>query len=122
MPDILALLTCLNFQLDTTQVSHFGRIISALLAMSGRITMKGISRWAGKGGSYRNIQRFYYHPHNWPTLMWLFFQTHCFKSQESYAIAGDEVVVTKSGKKTYGVDWFFSSLSNRPVKGLAFLA
>ena len=90
--------------------------------MSGRITMKGISRWAGKGGSYRTIQRFFYHPHNWPTLMWLFFQTHCFSSQESYAIAGDEVVVTKSGKKTHGVNWFFSSLSNRPVKGLAFFA
>lgn len=122
MPDILALLACLNFELNTTQTRQFGRILSALLAMSGRITMKGISRWAGKGGSYRTIQRFFYHPHNWPTLMWLFFQTHCFSSQESYAIAGDEVVVTKSGKKTHGVDWFFSSLSNRPVKGLAFFA
>ncbi len=122
MPDILALLTCLHFELNTTQIRQFSHIISALLAMSGRITMKGISRWAGKGGSYRTIQRFFHNPHNWPTLMWLFFQTHCFKSQESYTIAGDEVVVTKSGKKTYGVDWFFSSLSNRPVKGLAFFA
>ncbi len=30
------------------------------------------------------------------------------------------MVTTKSGKKTYGVDWFFSSLASRPVKGLAF--
>ncbi len=122
MPNILALLTCLNLALNTTQIRQLGHMISALLAMSGRITMKGISRWAGKGGSYRTIQRFFHHRHNWPTLMWIFFQTHCLKSQESYAIAGDEVVVTKSGKKTYGVDWFFSSLSNRPVKGLAFFA
>ncbi len=49
-------------------------------------------------------------------------RTHCFCHQETYAIAGDEVVTTKSGDKTYGVDWFFSSLAERPVKGLAFFA
>ena len=90
--------------------------------MSGRVTMLGISRWAGKGGSYRTIQRFFYSPQNWPTLMWVFFRTHCFYPEEKYAIAGDEVVTTKSGQKTYGVDWFFSSLGSRPVKGLAFFA
>jgi putative transposase len=55
--------------------------------------------------------------------MWVFFRTHCcFSPEESYAIAGDEVVTTKSGRHTYGVDWFFSSLTNAPVKGLAFFA
>ncbi len=54
--------------------------------------------------------------------MWVFFRTHCFCPKEKYAIAGDEVVTTKSGHKTYGVDWFFSSLAQRPVKGLAFFA
>ncbi len=42
MPDILALLTCLHFELNTRQVRQFSHIISALLAMSGRITMKGM--------------------------------------------------------------------------------
>ncbi len=32
------------------------------------------------------------------------------------------MITTKSGHKTYGVDWFFSSWANRPVKGLAFFA
>ncbi|MDJ0678752.1 MAG: hypothetical protein QNJ18_02670 [Xenococcaceae cyanobacterium MO_167.B52] len=27
-----------------------------------------------------------------------------------------------AGNQTYGVDWFFSSLAQRPVKGLAFFA
>ncbi|BAQ66458.1 mobile element protein (plasmid) [Geminocystis sp. NIES-3709] len=88
--------------------------------MTGRVTMLGISRWTGKGGSYRTIQRFCHSPKNWPTLMWVFFHSHCFNRDESYAIAGDEVVTTKSGKHTYGVDWFFSSLTNAPVKGLSF--
>ena len=54
--------------------------------------------------------------------MWVFNGTHCFCPQEKYALAGDEVVITKSGHQTYGVDWFFSSLASRPVKGLAFFA
>jgi hypothetical protein len=35
-------------------------------------------------------------------------------------LAGDEVVVTKSGKKTHGLGRFFSSLYDHPVLGLAF--
>ena len=122
MPDILTLLSCLIFDLNNTSLKHLGCIIQGMLAMSGRVTMLGISRWAGKGGSYRTIQRFFHSPKNWPTLMWVFFHTHCFSTQESYAIAGDEVITTKSGHKTYGMDWFFSSLADQPVKGLAFFA
>lgn len=39
-----------------------------------------------------------------------------------YLLAGDEVVVSKSGKKTYGLDRFFSSLVNKPISGLSFFA
>ena len=35
-------------------------------------------------------------------------------------LAGDEVVVSKSGKKTYGLDRFFSSLASKPILGLSF--
>lgn len=122
MPEILTLLTCLSSDLNDIRLKHFALVVSALLAMSGRVTMLGISRWAGKGGSYRTIQRWFYTPMNWPSLLWLFFRTHCWRAQESYAIAGDEVVTTKSGETTYGVEWFFSSLASRPVKGLAFFA
>ena len=122
MPEILTLLSCLTFSLNSTSLKHLSVIIQAMLAMTGRVTMLGISRWAGKGGSYRTIQRFFSSPKNWPTLMWVFFLTHCFCPKQKYAIAGDEVVTTKSGQKTYGVNWFFSGLAQRPVKGLAFFA
>jgi putative transposase len=122
MPDILTLLSCFIFDLNNTSIKQMACVIQGILTISGRVTMLGISRWTGKGGSYRTVQRFFHSPKNWPTLMWVFFHTHCLNSQETYAIAGDEVVTTKSGHKTYGVDWFFSSLTNRPVKGLAFFA
>ncbi len=102
MPEILTLACCLTFDLNSTSLKHLGVIIQAMLGMTGRVTMLGISRWAGTGGSYRTIQRFFYSPKNWPTLMWVFFRTHCFCPQEKYALAGDEVVTTKSGHKTYG--------------------
>ncbi|MDZ4877964.1 MAG: IS4 family transposase ISAsp3 [Chroococcidiopsis cubana SAG 39.79] len=35
-------------------------------------------------------------------------------------LAGDEVVVSKAGKKTYGLDRFFSSLVSQPISGLSF--
>jgi putative transposase len=37
-----------------------------------------------------------------------------------YLLAPDEVVVSKSGKQTYGVDRFFSSLTSKPINGLSF--
>ena len=122
MPNILALLSCLTLELNSTSLKRLGCIVQALLAMSGRVSMLGISRWAGKGGSYRTIQRFFYSPLNWPSLLWVFFHSHCFNTQHSYAIAGDEVVTSKSGKHTYGVDWFFSNLSERSIRGVAFFA
>ncbi|NER40167.1 MAG: transposase [Oscillatoria sp. SIO1A7] len=45
-----------------------------------------------------------------------------WREKDVYLLAGDEVVVTKAGKKTYGIDRFFSSLYGKPVSGLSFFA
>lgn len=58
--DILALLQCLDPYLTATTLRQLSRIILAMLTMTGRVTMLGISRWAGKGGSYRTVQRLFY--------------------------------------------------------------
>jgi IS4 transposase len=91
-----------------------------MLAMSGRVTMLGISRWTSTGGSYRTMLRFFHTVIPWATLFWLFFRKHLFCANEVYLLAGDEVVVSKSGKKTYGLDRFFSSLVSKPISGLSF--
>ena len=52
----------------------------------------------------------------------MFFRQHLWRSNEAYLLAGDEVVVTKAGKKTYGIDRFFSSLYGKSVSGLSFFA
>ncbi|WP_071593299.1 transposase, partial [Kamptonema formosum] len=58
MLDILPLLQCLQPEIGATSVRQLSRITFAMLAMTGRVTMLGLSRWAGPGGSYRTVQRF----------------------------------------------------------------
>jgi hypothetical protein len=101
------------------QLSH---IVVAMLMMTGRVTMLGMSRWTEKGGSYRTIQRFFTTAIPWALVFWLFFRHQLFKPDEVYLLAGDESIVTKSGKKTYGLDRFFSGLYGKPVPGLSFFA
>lgn len=120
MIDIVACLQCTCPHLTMTTVRQLSRIILALLAMTGRVTMLGLSRWTGKGGSYRTVQRFFYTLIPWEMAFWAFFRHHLFDPRDRYLLGGDECVVTKAGKKTYGLDRFFSSLYGKPVPGLSF--
>ena len=90
-----------------------------MIAMTGRVTMLGLSRWTGKGGSYRTIQRFFNTIIPWPQVFKLFFERHLNEADGEYFLAGDECVATKSGKETHGLDHFFSGLQNKVVKGIA---
>jgi len=118
--DILALLHCLQPYVSATTLRQCGRIVRALLVMTGRITMLGMSRWAGKGGSYRTIQRFFATVIPWGLLFWVFFRHHLYCPGDVYLVAGDDVIVTKAGTCTHGLDRFFASLYGKPVPGLAF--
>src|SRR2546430_3158043 len=120
--DILALLQCLQAAVPRTTLRQCSRIVAALLVMTGRVTMLGISRWAGPGGSYRTLQRFFSQAIPWAMLFWVFFRQHIYRADEVYLLVGDEVVATKAGKHTYGLDRFFASLYGKPVPGLAFFA
>jgi putative transposase len=122
MIEILPLLACLAPVLRAKTCKQMSRIALAMIAMSGRVSMLGISRWAGTGGSYRSVQRFFAMVMPWATLFWLFFRTHLYRSEDVYLLAGDEVVVTKAGKATHGLDRFFASLYGKPVPGIAFFA
>src|SRR5947207_661165 len=120
MVAILPFLLCLQSEVSMTTIRQFSHIALALLAMTGRVTMLGISRWAGQGGSYRTVQRFFATTLPWADLFWRFFRTHLFRADDVYLLAGDETVVTKAGTHTPGLDRFFASLYGKSVPGLAF--
>jgi hypothetical protein len=91
-------------------VRQLRRSILALLVITGRVTMLGLSRWTGHGGSYRTSQRFFAPVLPWGTLFWVFFRHHLYRAEDVYLLAGDAVVGTKAGKTTHGLNRFFSSL------------
>src|SRR3954454_10673186 len=122
MLDSITLLHCLVPTLPRTTVRQLSRIVPALLAMTGRVTMRGIARWTGAGGSYRTVQRFFATAVPWASLFWLFFRTHLLRHTDAYLLGGDETVVTKADKRTHGLDRFFAGLYGKPVPGLAFFA
>lgn len=119
MNEINTILLCCS-QLDATSLRHLILISEALLSMTGRVTMLGISRWTEAGGSYRTIQRFFGKDINWSSLNFWLFKRYIYKENEVYLIAGDKTTITKSGKETYGLGRYFSSIFNRAVPGLSF--
>ena len=122
MSEIVPLLTVFNLRLSVATLRQFCHIVSAVLAMTGGVTMRNISRWTTQGGSYRTVQRFFNTLMPWQTLYWVFFQTHLFDPDDVYLLAGDETVVSKIGHKTYGLSRFFSSTLGKAIPGLAFFA
>jgi len=120
MPDIVALLRCFEPLLTAATLRQFSKITGAMLAMTGRVTMLGISRWAGQGGTYRTVQRFFYSVLPWATLFWVFFRQHLHRPDDVYLLAGDEVVVSKAGDCTHGLGRFFAGVQSRVIPGLAF--
>jgi hypothetical protein len=94
----------------------------ALLCISGRVTTLGLSRWSEQGGSYRTLQRCLQTPLDWGMLLWTVVRVHLLDPAGQYVLAGDEVVVSKAGKTTSGLGRFYSSLAQRPIPGLSFLA
>ena len=108
--DILSLLACLQPLVTSVTMRHFSKIVSAILTMTGRVTMLGISRWTDKGGSYRTVQRFFATDLPWTELFVKFFQTHLFTLENEFILAGDATTVTKSGAQTHGMGRFFREL------------
>ena len=119
MNEITTLLTCLHPLLDTSTYRQFQVVSHALLIMTGRITMQSISRWTEKGGSYRTIQRFFSKKIPWGSVNWAVAKKS-LKEAAVIIIAGDVTTVTKSGKETFGLGKFFSSIYSRAVPGIAF--
>ncbi len=121
MLDIMIVLGCVRQCLDATAFRQLTRISEALLSMTGRVTMRGMSRWTGPGGSYRTVQRFFCASLNWCVLQWTLIRCHLLDGDDVILVSGDDVVATKSGKKTHGLDRFFSSIYGKMVPGLCFL-
>ena len=86
--------------------------------MKERITMLGISRWS-KEYSYRTIERFFDKKIDWLSIKWNMIKSVIGKE---VILVADETTVSKAGKSTYGLGYFYSGLQNRAIKGVQFLS
>lgn len=101
-----------------------GEIIKGIYCVSsGGVTMKNISRWTGVGASYRTIQRFMGLEIAWLsiniTLFKILYTVPLIVDYERYILAFDEVVEDKAGKKTHGVNWFYSSIVGKVIRSVS---
>ena len=122
MPDILPLLLSLQPILTKTTCRQLYRIVMAILVMPANITQRSIARWADKGGSYRTVHRFFQTNIDWTHIQWLLCLLVFYVATDTYLLVGDETVLKKAGKSTFGLDRFFSSLAQKPVPAVAFFA
>lgn len=110
MNEIITILNTLSPHLTPRTLKQLILIVEAVLAMTGRVTMLGLSRWTEKGGSYRTMQRFFKEKIDWPALRWQLIKQHLVGTKGVWLLVGDEVMVTKSGKETHGLGIFFFDL------------
>jgi putative transposase len=122
MSEIIALLICLVPHVSSTKLRQLQHVIFALLCIPNRATMLGLSRWTEKGGSYRTLQRIYQSKMDWALLHWQIIKAHLIEPDGLYLLAGDDVVVSKAGKQTYGVGRFYSGLAQHVIPSVSFLA
>lgn len=118
--EILTLFACFGTLATAASIGQVAVIAQAMLSMTGRITMLSLARWTAEGGSYRTINWFFATKLVWQELQVKFFQTHLFNPTDEYLVVGDETVVSKSGKETFGLGRFFSGLQGRVIKGISF--
>lgn len=118
---ILTLFACFETLTTRTVCRQLAVIAQAMLSMTGRITMRSLSRWTEAGGSYRTLQRFFATQLPWAEILVKFFQTHLFNPNHEYILAGDATTVTKSGTQTHGVGLFFRALWEKPSKAWSSL-
>ena len=71
-----------------TTLRQLGRIAAAMLAMTGRVTLLGLARWAGAGGSYRTIQRFFHTTLPWAAILWVFLRTQLLTPGDDMLLDG----------------------------------
>jgi putative transposase len=122
MNDIVALFHCLAPYLSNTTRRQMQHIVYAVLCIADRVTMLSSARWSEYGGSYRTIQRWYHTPLDWATILWTIVQVYLLKPDGEYLLAGDEVVISKAGQTTHGRGRFYSSLAQRPINSVSFMA
>ena len=89
-------------------------LFSSLLVVRGKVNFVNLSRYSGF--CERSLRRWYSRPFNFEA-----FNRHCLaqlSATQTLLFAMDASFLPKSGRKTYGLDWFWNGCLGRAEKGL----
>jgi len=120
MIPITEILTILSSELSIVNLGILSEISKGIFRLTGSVTGLNISRYTDKGGSYRNIQRFFASKIDWERLRIILFSKFLYRKEDEYILAADECVEAKSGKSSFGLGYFFSSLAKKVIPSISF--
>ena len=118
---ITDLLSVVQGQVSPTNLQHLALIVQSILSLSRPVTTLSIARISSI--SYRTVQRFYASTDmNWLLINLLLFRAFVYQPGKIYLLAADETVEDKAGKHTYGISHFYSSIIQKAIRSVSFLA
>ena len=121
MQNIAELLSVLQNQFSNTNLQNFASIVESILSLSRPVTTLSVARMSPI--SYRTVQRFYALKEiNWHLINLILFKTFIYQEGKTYLLAADETVEDKAGKSTYGISRFYSSIIQKSIRSVSFLA
>jgi putative transposase len=118
---ITEIVSALQTQFSNANIQHFAIIIDSILSLSRPVTTFSVARMSSV--SYRTIQRFYAIENiSWHTINLILFKTFIYNPKKIYLLAADETVEGKAGTSTHGIGYFYSSIIQKAIKSVSFLA
>jgi putative transposase len=112
------IITQIKEEVTKSSLKQIESIASSILAMTGRVTMLGISRW-NDAISYKTIERFFDKKLNWLSINYQIIKP---KLGKNVILVADECTISKSGKSTHNLGYFYSGLQNRAIKSIQILS
>lgn len=105
-----------------TMYKIFVHVVQSSYGYVGRFSLTNLARWTfGKGGSVRNIERFFGVSHNWNRYLMLILTPILKQLTGEYVLAIDQTIGRKSGKSTFGKGKHYDSKSQKIIPSIAIL-
>jgi len=104
--------------MTTANIHLLSDIIHCFFSVRYAITTRSLSRYSHY--SLRTLFRFFKHDHDWVAIRLRFLKAFVFQQPRHLIAAVDEVVEAKSGKHSFGLSKFYSSIAQKPVSGICF--
>jgi putative transposase len=104
--------------MTTTNIKLLADIIECFYCVRYATTTRSLSRYSKY--SRRSLFRFLKADHEWIAMRIILLKSFIFKESKHFIAAIDEVVEGKSGKLSFGLSRFYSSIAQKPIASICF--